>query len=574
MVKCNKSSTHNQKPVKFRAKSLEGPYFEIADFSGGSFDNSSSNDNKHERENLSSLSPKIMSTRDLISTVGQILDCASRSLSRFQPKESFGSSGTVSVKDNGAHYLVRNDSFGVIDFIDRGYFHVDVNPSSCFSCIMQHSLKFQRAVRRVQYSPYNDHLIENFLWQKEDDSFIKNDIWLKEKNHVNLENICSLLSSYGWMSQISVWPKHRMSESSEATNTVDAFISKAAACHHEMSLSNVRPGNFDMCVDTPNLKDLISDGIDKVILPRKISQSFLYRASFLYEMRHNDFAASLSTTTSLERHLDGHVEIAVPDCIHEPNQFDVDADHRLHNELRQSEKFHVEDQLQSENCSSITNKPDPVLAKQEHAVSGALAGIFVSLCLHPIDTVKTIVQSCRLGQKPICYIWQSVLSERGLPGLYRGITSNITTSAPISAIYTFTYESVKEFLLPSLRKEYYSVAHCTAGACASIATSFVFTPSERIKQQMQVNSEYRNCWSAVQRITEVGGLRSLYAGWGAVLCRNVPHSIIKFYTYESLKRMLMSSQSPDDQPSTLQTLHLIKSINTLAMKTLYLFLFV
>lgn len=28
-------------------------------------------------------------------------------------------------------------------------------------------------------------------------------------------------------------------------------------------------------------------------------------------------------------------------------------------------------------------------------------------------------------------------------------------------------------------------------------------------------------------IIQKGGLPSLYAGWGAVLCRNVPHSIIK-----------------------------------------------
>lgn len=28
-------------------------------------------------------------------------------------------------------------------------------------------------------------------------------------------------------------------------------------------------------------------------------------------------------------------------------------------------------------------------------------------------------------------------------------------------------------------------------------------------------------------IIRKGGLSSLYAGWGAVLCRNVPHSIIK-----------------------------------------------
>ena len=28
-------------------------------------------------------------------------------------------------------------------------------------------------------------------------------------------------------------------------------------------------------------------------------------------------------------------------------------------------------------------------------------------------------------------------------------------------------------------------------------------------------------------IIKKGGMPSLYAGWGAVLCRNVPHSIIK-----------------------------------------------
>ena len=111
----------------------------------------------------------------------------------------------------------------------------------------------------------------------------------------------------------------------------------------------------------------------------------------------------------------------------------------------------------------------------------------------------------------------------GVIGLYRGISSNIASSAPISAVYTFTYESVKGALLPHFAKvklyfttkqislivlfdplvslslittaqEYHSLAHCMAGGCASIATSFIFTQSERIKQQMQVGSHYQNCW--------------------------------------------------------------------------------
>jgi len=40
----------------------------------------------------------------------------------------------------------------------------------------------------------------------------------------------------------------------------------------------------------------------------------------------------------------------------------------------------------------------------------------------------------------------------GVLGLYRGIASNIASSAPISAIYTYTYESVKGALLPILPK--------------------------------------------------------------------------------------------------------------------------
>ncbi|CAI8619430.1 unnamed protein product [Vicia faba] len=167
------------------------------------------------------------------------------------------------------------------------------------------------------------------------------------------------------------------------------------------------------------------------------------------------------------------------------------------------------------------------LAKQEHAFSGAMAGICVSCCLHPVDTIKTVLQSCRAEQRSIFYIAKSIVSDRGFPGLYRGITTNIACSAPISAVYTFTYESVKAALLPYLPKEYYSSAHCVGGGCASIATSFIFTPSERIKQQMQIGSHYRNCWDALIGIIKNGGLSSLYAGWKAVLCRNIPHSMIK-----------------------------------------------
>lgn len=558
MVKYCKSPSHGHQSAKFGAKPLEGPCIGIAEFADESNADISSNNNIHARGNLRTQSPEILSTSELISAVGHIWDCASRSLARYQPKASFDCSATVCQKDYDSRYLVGHDNMATIDFIDSRYLHVDLNTSLSFSCIVQQSLKFIRATQRKHYNPCNDHFIENFFWQSEDDSSIKHDIWLKEKSLTNVRTLYSFMNRYGWMSQISVLPKLPMSVSTETKKIVEAFVSKAAVCHcspvivNLVSSSNAGTENLQMSIDTPNIMDLSSSGGDEVIVPRKASMSLLYADNLLHVVQKKHFAARMPT--ALRLHLDDHVSTSAPDWTHEPNQLNSEADHLLENEMRKYENINIQKQQQSESCSSVTNKPHPLLAKQEHAVSGALAGIFVSLCLHPIDTIKTIIQSCQPGQKSIFYIGQSVLSQRGLPGLYRGITSNITTSAPISAIYTFTYESVKEFLLPSLAKEYLSVAHCTAGACASIATSFVFTPSERIKQQMQINSNYQNCWNAVQRIIEKGGLHSLYAGWGAVLCRNIPHSIIKFYTYESLKQMLMSSPPSNKQPNTLQTL--------------------
>ncbi|KAL5981476.1 hypothetical protein ACLOJK_015538 [Asimina triloba] len=204
----------------------------------------------------------------------------------------------------------------------------------------------------------------------------------------------------------------------------------------------------------------------------------------------------------------------------------------FHNEKRDFEGLVLEDGSSTDFCLSLQNKSADVVAKRSHAIAGALAGTVVSLCLHPVDTVKTVIQAHNRDPKSISSIFRSIISERGLTGFYRGIMSNIASAAPISAVYTFTYESVKGAMLPCLPKVVFAYSvlgllleqgfiiclHLGAFGC------FIFPlfPPAGIPFFCTLHRR-----TALVRILEGGGLSSLYAGWGAVLCRNIPHSIIK-----------------------------------------------
>lgn len=269
------------------------------------------------------------------------------------------------------------------------------------------------------------------------------------------------------------------------------------------------------------------------------------------------YDCNIDLLTSTDCTLEQHQQETDSSCsvIESSREVSASKDPNVHDSWKKLHDMLIYEQESSvKHWLSMQEKVQNAFAKNRHAIAGALAGTLVSLCLHPVDTVKTVIQANGIGQKSSYHIVKRIISDKGILGLYRGIASNIASSAPISAIYTLTYESVKGALLPLLPKEYHSLAHCIAGGCSSIATSFVFTPSERIKQQMQVGLQYQNCWNAMIGCLEKGGVPSLYAGWGAVLCRNIPHSIIKFYTYESLKQFLLTSAKPGAGLDTLETL--------------------
>ncbi|XP_059661793.1 uncharacterized protein LOC132307919 isoform X2 [Cornus florida] len=562
MAGCSRSPRSDHPSIKYRCNPLEGAVFELTDF--GHKDNAPTpSDNiKQSSRKSESKSSEIVSTGELISAVCQIWDRVSHSLTFLQHKTNLEHNDGEFQNGKILSYPGGQGNSTAPTSAESQYFSVDLMTASPPS--VQADLESLKVTPKMPFFGYHigNHTHSLFWRFLQDGSDKLNKPW-KEKR---LAKVVShdLENTYGWMGKITLpglkhLTIHPQIENEKAVESCILRDANGPASPHISGnatsfANNLISGSVDCHTKTTKCIDSSSGQDAKISMNTSSSVTSMYSDYVLgpvQDTEANDIISRTQCSRLLAEHYVNHLSsssFAFVDC-----QSKTKDDH-LHENKRKQQMDFIEDEPKMEICLSTKDKPHIALAKQEHAFAGAMAGVFVSLCLHPVDTIKTVIQSCRTDQKSIHNIGRSIVTERGVTGLYRGIASNIASSAPISAVYTFTYESVKGALLPLFPKEYHSFAHCMAGGCASIATSFIFTPSERIKQQMQVGSHYQNCWIALVGIVEKGGLPSLYAGWGAVLCRNVPHSIIKFYTYERLKQLMVPSLQPNVQPSTLQTL--------------------
>ncbi|KAF9617645.1 hypothetical protein IFM89_037708 [Coptis chinensis] len=485
-------------------------------------------------------SPEFLTTTQLVSAVGKVWDCANRPLPVFQVKSSVKHNETSFCQNENALFCTGWERNGDASTSYSDNFRIDPKcakrhydmVNSIFD-IAQKTSSMELCSRLSSHSLFRRYV-------QFDDSYRFVESW--KVNGINSLSVSFDIGKFYERIQLKplFGPKYHVHMSqieckkpSEIRNETTPDDNLAIGCTD----CRTNDAKFD---DT----QLVNNG--ESVLSSKLSLTSLYSDKFLGSVTYMK-AKNVFSRIQSSKYNAGVLDL--DDCTISESKSTV----KKENMLRTKESLIV-DVPAKEQCLVTSSKPKYALANQRHALAGAFSGTFVSLCLHPVDTIKTVIQSHGVAEKSIFQVVRSVVSDRGVTGLYRGIASNIACSAPISAIYTYTYESVKGALLPVLPKEYYSVAHCVAGGCASVATSFIFTPSERIKQQMQVSSHYHNCWAAMVGILGKGGLTSLYAGWGAVLCRNIPHSIIKFYTYETLKQLLFSSEQSTARPSTYQTL--------------------
>ncbi|MQL98031.1 hypothetical protein Taro_030734, partial [Colocasia esculenta] len=174
------------------------------------------------------------------------------------------------------------------------------------------------------------------------------------------------------------------------------------------------------------------------------------------------------------------------------------------------------------------------------AMAGGIAGAFTYVCLLPIDTVKTKLQTkgaAQIYSGTLDAVVQTFRSS-GVLGFYRGVSAVIVGSAFSSAIYFGTCELGKSVLakLPNYPP---ILIPPTAGAMGNIVSSAIMVPKELITQRMQAGAAGRS-WEVLLRIVEKDGILGLYAGYSATLLRNLPTGILSYSSFEYLKSFVLS----------------------------------
>lgn len=211
-----------------------------------------------------------------------------------------------------------------------------------------------------------------------------------------------------------------------------------------------------------------------------------------------------------------------------------------------------------------TNKTHAYFFVWREFLWGAIAGAFGEGMMHPIDTIKTRIQSQAFltgaqNQNSILQMVRTVGVADGVKGFYRGIAPGVTGSLATGATYFGVIESTKKWIEekhPNLGGHW---AHFIAGALGDTLGSFVYVPCEVMKQRMQVQGT-RTSWNSVIMkenacvkpslqmygyysgmfqagcsIWKEQGLKGLYAGYWSTLARDVPFAGLMVMFYEGLK---------------------------------------
>lgn len=191
-------------------------------------------------------------------------------------------------------------------------------------------------------------------------------------------------------------------------------------------------------------------------------------------------------------------------------------------------------------------------------IAGGITG-GIEICItYPTEYVKTQLQlDEKVGKyKGIVDCAKQTVNERGVKGLYRGLSVLIYGSIPKSAVRFGSYETIKKQFVDNkgeLSTKHKLLTGLGAGCSEAI---FAVTPMETVKvkfinDQRSANPRFKGFFHGVKCIIKEQGIKGTYQGVTATIMKQGSNQMIRFFVVDSLKEWYRGGDKTKTVPKPL-----------------------
>lgn len=177
----------------------------------------------------------------------------------------------------------------------------------------------------------------------------------------------------------------------------------------------------------------------------------------------------------------------------------------------------------------------------KHFLGGLAGGVTGTVAAYPLDTLKVRLQSgCVAISHPssISLLKTSYYTSDKFRTLFRGIGSPLLTLAPANALAFYIENQAMSYLQEETVRN-----HILAGAASGVFQTFLNSPTELIKIQMQINeTRFKNSFSCGKYILEKHGMCGMRRGMLITLFREVPAFAGYFGMYDLMVNDVLGYQ--------------------------------
>jgi solute carrier family 25 phosphate transporter 3 len=187
------------------------------------------------------------------------------------------------------------------------------------------------------------------------------------------------------------------------------------------------------------------------------------------------------------------------------------------------------------------NIPLPILDVR-YFIAGGLCAAASHGVATPIDVIKTRIQADSISYKQGFLDAAICISKEGDGALLRGLGPTVIGYGVEGAAKFGLYETLKPMVADILSLDSPAIAYLIASIVAGAAASLMLLPMEKARVRLVTDPSFAsNLATAFPRLIDEAGVRGLFGGLGAMLSKQVPYTLAKQVSFDTIAKILYAA---------------------------------